>query len=354
MADPDVGEWSRLIKIDDAEGDEDAADSPPHKTRKRPRAVWLALAGLVGLAAALLGFASIQGFNPFKSRLAAGHNKNADVTVVERDDGYPAQATADGEAHTEASADSRSGEPVEPVNLTETHGGQPSVSSVETPSLVPAPKPAPADAAGHHQLGVALKGQGKLDEAIREYQEAIRLKPDFAAAQSDLGVALAEQGKFEPAIAAQREAIRLQPDDANYHHRLGYVLQKSGSLARAISEYREAIRLGPDLSVAHNNLAWLLVLPPKRPRAEYIEGLQHARRATELKQDQFTFNTLALAEYRMEHWSESVAASRKAIAFQNGGSDYDWFLLALATATEGREGRGPPVARQGGRIDQGD
>ena len=32
----------------------------------------------------------------------------------------------------------------------------------------------------HHNLGVALKDQGKLDEAIAEYREAIRLKPDYA------------------------------------------------------------------------------------------------------------------------------------------------------------------------------
>ena len=63
--------------------------------------------------------------------------------------------------------------------------------------------------------------QGKLDEAIAAYREAIRLKPDYAEAHSNLGIALAGQGKLDEAIAEYREAIRLKPDYAAAHNNLG-------------------------------------------------------------------------------------------------------------------------------------
>ena len=69
-----------------------------------------------------------------------------------------------------------------------------------------------------------LPHQGKLDEAIADYREAIRLKPDYLEAHSNLGVALASQGKPEEAIAECREAIRLKPGLAEAHSNLGFAL----------------------------------------------------------------------------------------------------------------------------------
>jgi tetratricopeptide (TPR) repeat protein len=54
--------------------------------------------------------------------------------------------------------------------------------------------------------------QGTLDEAIANYREAIRLKPDFAEACYNLGSVLSEQGKVEEAEDALAEAIRLNAD----------------------------------------------------------------------------------------------------------------------------------------------
>ena len=62
------------------------------------------------------------------------------------------------------------------------------------------------DAEAHFKLGNALKDQGKLEEAIAAYREAIRLKPDFADAHKNLGNALANQEKLEEAITEYRKA----------------------------------------------------------------------------------------------------------------------------------------------------
>jgi hypothetical protein len=63
----------------------------------------------------------------------------------------------------------------------------------------------------HIALGNVLHSQGKLDEAIAEYREAIRTartKPHLALAHVNLGRLLLDQGALDEAIAAGREAIR--------------------------------------------------------------------------------------------------------------------------------------------------
>ncbi len=49
-------------------------------------------------------------------------------------------------------------------------------------------------------LGQALRNQGKLNQAIGHYAEAIRLMPDSAEAHNNLGEALAAQGKMDQAV----------------------------------------------------------------------------------------------------------------------------------------------------------
>jgi tetratricopeptide (TPR) repeat protein len=56
-------------------------------------------------------------------------------------------------------------------------------------------------------------GQGNLEEAILEYQEAIRLKIKQPQAYWYLGDALNQQGKRQEAIAVWREAINRNPKD---------------------------------------------------------------------------------------------------------------------------------------------
>ena len=57
----------------------------------------------------------------------------------------------------------------------------------------------PISAYAHANLGVALMRQGKLDEAIAEYREAIRLRPDDGPTHFNLGTALGRQGKLDEA-----------------------------------------------------------------------------------------------------------------------------------------------------------
>jgi serine/threonine-protein kinase len=91
----------------------------------------------------------------------------------------------------------------------------------------------------------ALRDQGKLDEAIALYREAIRLGTQYdAKAYSGFVHALKAKGKLDEEVAAYREAIRLKRDDAVAYFQLGGLLQAQGDFAGALALYRKGHDLG--------------------------------------------------------------------------------------------------------------
>ena len=112
----------------------------------------------------------------------------------------------------------------------------------------------PEYANAHFNLGNALTGKGSLDEAISHYSEALRIKPKYASAHNNLGIALAKKGNLDEAISHYSEALRIKPKFAEAHYNLGNALARKGSLKEAIVQYREALRIKPDHTDARNNL----------------------------------------------------------------------------------------------------
>jgi tetratricopeptide (TPR) repeat protein len=164
----------------------------------------------------------------------------------------------------------------------------------------------------HVNLGNALATKGKLDEAIAEYREAIRLKKDYAKAHYNLGKALEDKGKLDEAIAEYREAIRLKKDFANAHVNLGVALRSKGQLDEAIAECREAIRLKKDDAVAHINLGVAL-----HDKGQLDEAIAEFRQAIRLKKDDpLAHSNLGNALRAQGKLDEAVAAHRKAIELE--------------------------------------
>lgn len=132
----------------------------------------------------------------------------------------------------------------------------------------------------HNNLGAAFFKKGQSDEAIRQFQEAIRLKPDFANAHYNLGLALDEKGQTDQAINQYQETLRLTPDYAEAHNNLGTALGRKGQLDEAFGEFQEVIRLKPDYAEAHNNLGNILLI-----KGRVDEAMSQHREAIRLKPD---------------------------------------------------------------------
>ncbi len=82
----------------------------------------------------------------------------------------------------------------------------------------------PDSADVHNTLGIALAEKGRIDDAIAEFREALRLGPDSAATHWHLGAALAYRGAREEAVEHLRRAVQLDPDNPAARHDLEAVL----------------------------------------------------------------------------------------------------------------------------------
>jgi len=71
---------------------------------------------------------------------------------------------------------------------------------------------------------MTLARQGRLDDAISEFQKALTFKPDSAEAHCQLGIVLGNKNRFDEALAHLQEAIRLNPDYTDARNNLRAVL----------------------------------------------------------------------------------------------------------------------------------
>ncbi len=116
----------------------------------------------------------------------------------------------------------------------------------------------PDYAIAHYNLGILLDDLKRYDEAEKEYRKAIRINPDYADAYYNLGILLKDLKRFEEAEKEYREVIRINPNDGEARNNLGNLLSNLKRFEEAEKEYREVIRINPDYAKAHYNLGILL------------------------------------------------------------------------------------------------
>ena len=89
----------------------------------------------------------------------------------------------------------------------------------------------PETADVHNLLGIELAANGRIDEGIAEFRQAMRLEPDSAQTRWHLGAALAYRGARDEALEQLRRAVQLDPKQ-----RAG--TPRSGGRAHGVAEMR--------------------------------------------------------------------------------------------------------------------
>jgi tetratricopeptide (TPR) repeat protein len=138
----------------------------------------------------------------------------------------------------------------------------------------------PESANSHDGLGSAFYQKRRLDEAIIQYQKALEIKPDFARAHNDLGVCLLQAGRVNEAITQFQRALEIKPDFAAAHNNLGSTLVQLGRVNEAITQFQRALEIKPDFAAAHNNLGLSLL-----QTGRVNEAITQFQRALEIKPD---------------------------------------------------------------------
>jgi tetratricopeptide (TPR) repeat protein len=114
---------------------------------------------------------------------------------------------------------------------------------------------APAYPEIHFNLADALVLMKRMPEAIRQYEEALLLSPNYAAANANLGTALVATGRPDEAIPHFERALQVWPDYAQAHYGLGFALEATGRQPEAMAQFEAALRSEPNNVEAHYHLA---------------------------------------------------------------------------------------------------
>jgi tetratricopeptide (TPR) repeat protein len=103
----------------------------------------------------------------------------------------------------------------------------------------------PAFAEAHFDLGLAHQQQGKMQEAIADFQSALRLKPTLRGANLFLGISYYKMNDFSHAQAAIEREIKLNPGDSKALMWLGIVDLGDGQPEAAVVPLDKAAALAP-------------------------------------------------------------------------------------------------------------
>jgi tetratricopeptide (TPR) repeat protein len=112
-----------------------------------------------------------------------------------------------------------------------------------------------------HNYACTLDAQGKFPEALREFNEAIRLRPSNAEAYNDAALTLLKLGRRQEAIQFFQQSLQVRAT-AGAARNLAAALLMSGNPAEAAKVYRLAMQIDPGDLQNQRALAWLLSTHP--------------------------------------------------------------------------------------------
>jgi tetratricopeptide (TPR) repeat protein len=174
-------------------------------------------------------------------------------------------------------------------------------------------KPGYADA--HVNLGLALLQKRRVDEAVSHYREALRINPNHAPARVNLANALARAGKRDEAITQYQQALQITPNDEVALVNLGIVLLQSDRAGEAGACFQKALQLNPADAKANNNLAWLMATSPEASLRDGGRAVELARQANALTggNNPMMLHTLAAALAEAGRFSEALDTAQRAL-----------------------------------------
>ena len=169
----------------------------------------------------------------------------------------------------------------------------------------------------HHNLGLDLMEQGRTEEAIAHFKEAVRLHPNYIEAQINLGVALLHTGRTEEAIVHFEEALRYHPDDADACYNLGLAMANLNRIPEAIQRFEQAVRINPNLEDAFVNLGVALDLENRLP-----DAVEQYRKAVRLRPDDAqAWDYLGLDLQKTNRLSEALENFQQAVRIDPNSAD---------------------------------
>lgn len=187
-------------------------------------------------------------------------------------------------------------------------------------------------------LGTALHEAGRFDEAIRRYEKAVQLQPDYAPAYNNLGVTLRARGRVDEAIHAYERGLSLKDDYPDLHYNLANALLEQNRADEAAGHLRRSLAGEPGSAAAHNNLGMAL-----SAKGQHVQALAEFRAAVALDpRSALAHRNLGNVLATLGRSDEARAALERAVTLDPGDASATYDLGSLLLEA----GRYADAARQ--------
>ena len=199
----------------------------------------------------------------------------------------------------------------------------------------------PQWAEAHFNLGRACHNQGRFTQAIQAYRNALRIAPNLEEALTNLGLAYHQDGQMENALDSYRQAIALHRGLAGVFNNLGVIQEQMEDMQAAVESYECALKIDPQHADAHTNLGNVhlagdrldqavacyqrtLASDPRHAKALCNLGLAYHRKG--LLDDALASFNQALKlnpDYAEAHLNRAITLLLVG-DWENGWKDYEW------------------------------
>ena len=174
----------------------------------------------------------------------------------------------------------------------------------------------------NRKLGDILRSRGQLDEALSQYQNALKSDHghDAAVDCNDMGRVLLRKGQMDPATIAFREALKFDPTNAAARDSLGKIFLSEGRLEDAAAQYQAALIIHPGNLGFQSNLAQAIWMLTQSPEANGDKTLALAKKANQMAggNNPPMLRSLAAAYARCGQFPAAIETGKHALELADG------------------------------------
>ena len=177
------------------------------------------------------------------------------------------------------------------------------------------------------KLGNHAFQRGDYNKAIEDYDEAIKLDPNYFEAYNNRGLAWAKLEEYNKAIDDFTKAIKLNPKLADAYYNRGIAWYELKEYNKAIADYGKAIKLNPKLADAYYNrgIAWYELKKYDKAIDDFTKAIKLNPKLAD------AYYNRGIAWYERKEYDKAIADYGKAIklnpnyseAYYNRGNAWD-------------------------------
>ena len=201
------------------------------------------------------------------------------------------------------------------------------------------------------EAGKASLAAGRVQEAIREFDEVLNVNPSFPEAHFYLGEAHSQAGDWDKAILHTRRAIELSPKSPAYRNQLAMIFVQQKRYKDALPEILRAIELKPAnfLEFYYYNLAGVY-----RSLLRMDEALRAYERVLSIAPKFYPAHVAVGELYLERHQLEKATQELTLATLLDSKQPRAYYLLGLARAQAGKHSEALEAFRKALDLDPSD